>query len=222
MYKITFVLPVYNAQVTIAKCLESLISQKYRAEIIVIDDCSTDNTLRIAENYIKDIILIRNPERMGAAWCRNYGNKRASEQIIAVCDADIYYPDRGKTIKEFFQKFKDMDVFYSALHLKESRNMYQPTLMDAYEWDFKSKSPISHPTVAYRKKVAMDCPYHEDSIDTDLYEFMLLDAHRKGYKFGWDQYPSMMKYEGNSIRDVSGAKKLKLEKYKEYGIEITS
>jgi len=218
--KISFVLPVFNAQATIAACLNSLIAQEYRSEIIVIDDCSTDNTLRIVNQFKDDILLFQNEERKGAAWCRNFGNNKAAEEVIAVCDADVYYKDRSKAIKEFFMKYKSMDVFYSALHLKESRNIYEPELMQANEWDFKSKCNLSHPTFAYRKKVALACPYHEDSIDTDLYEFMLLDAHRKGYKFGWVQNPLMLKYEGNSIRDVSGAKKLKKGKYKEYGIKI--
>ena len=62
--------------------------------------------------------------------------------------------------------------------------------------------------------------YPEITKDSDLYEFMLLDAHRKGYKFGWVQNPMMLKIEGNSIRDVSKAKAIKKKLYKGYGIEI--
>ena len=84
--KISFILPTYNAQATIAACIRSLVNQKYRAEIIVIDDCSTDNTVRIIKvlGMDKDIVLIENEERKGAAWCRNYGNRMAAEDIIAV------------------------------------------------------------------------------------------------------------------------------------------
>ncbi len=92
--------------------------------------------------------------------------------------------------------------------------------MEAYEWDFKSKCPISHPTVSYRRKVAKKVDYMEETIDSDLYEFFLLDAHKKGFKFGGCQNPLMLKTEGGSNRNVEEAKKLKKELYKEYGIEI--
>jgi len=218
--KITFILPVYNAQATIALCLKSLICQKYRAEIIVIDDCSTDNTFRILQSFKDDIILFENEERKGAAWCRNFGNSKASEPVIAVCDADVYYKDRSKAIKEFFMRYKSMDVFYSALHTKEPRNIYDKSLCQAYEWDFKSKCPISHPTIAYRKKVTDKIKYKELSIETDLYEFFLLDAHKAGFKFGWTQNPLMLKFEGSSVRNKDKAWKLKRRLYKEYGITI--
>lgn len=220
--KLSFVLPVYNCQSTVYAAIESLLNQNYdNKEIIVINDSSTDNTDRIVKLFGNKIRYIsRNKPRSGAAVCRNVGNELATGQIVVVCDVDLYYPERAEAIAEFFKKNKDKDVFSSTLHCQDSRKQYQPWEQSAFEWDFKSKCPISHPTVAYRATVSKDCPYHEDSIDTDLYEFMLLDAHNKGYKFGGCQDPLMMKIEGNSLRDVSGAKELKAKKYKEYGIEI--
>ncbi len=73
--------------------------------------------------------------------------------------------------------------------------------------------------MAYRKKVAEQVKYHEESLETDLYEFFLLDAHKKGFKFGGCQNSLMVKIEGDTTRDRTKARKLKAKKYKEYGIK---
>jgi len=222
---ISYVLPVYNAQSTVSKCIKSLLNQRLSPfEIIILDDNSSDNTLNII-NYHKErneiIKVVENKERKGAAYNRNKGNSMSGGDIIAVCDSDFYFPQRGDAIHDFFKRFKEKGVFYSSLQLRSSKHLLDQSVMDAYEWDFNSKCPISHPTVAYKKEVSDECPYHEDSIETDLYEFFLLDAYRKGYLFGGCQDQLMVKIEGDSKRDVSGAKELKQRKYKEYGIKIS-
>ena len=220
--KISYVLPVYNSQTTIHHCIKSLLNQAIKPhEIIIIDDCSTDSTVRLINFQNNPVIsLTINTERMGAAHCRNCGNSKATGDIIAVCDADIYEPTRSEAIIKFFNDFPEKAVFYSALTCLSSKNPNERWDQGAYEWDFNSKCPISHPTVAYKKELADELKYCEDSKDTDFYEFFLLDAHKKGYLFGGCQNTLMNKIEGDTKRDQEGALKLKLEKYKEYGIKI--
>ena len=211
-------MPVYNCQGTVAKAINSLLSQNYKdKEIIVIDDGSTDYTVRICKSFKGQIEFIDRANRAGAAKCRNIGTEIAQGDIIAVCDADYYYPYRGDAIAKFFNKYKKKHVFYSGLHIQDAK---QSGMVEqgAYEWDFTSKCPIPHATVAYRWQVALTCPYSEESVDTDLYEFMLLDARNKGYEFGGCQEPLMLKTERTTARNVEEARKLKAAKYKEYGI----
>ena len=231
--KITYVLPVFNSQATIAQTITSLVNQKNECiEIIIIDDHSEDYTpelIKLVYDHLTDSNrakikeIIFNKTRRGAAYCRNLGNLNATGDIIAVCDADFYYDSRGLAIEEFFtnEENKDKSVFYSALHLRDDRNPVGANgLMEAYEWDFNSKCPISHPTVAYKKEVIKEVSYKTKSQETDLYEFFLLDAHKKGFKFGGCQNPLMCKLENNSIRNKEEAGKLKADMYKEYGIEL--
>jgi len=240
MMKISYVLPVFNSQNTINQCLKSILSQEISPyEIIVINDASTDFTRDILTHheealsksngfttYNKDgktrsqRCIIDNFARKGAAYCRNIGNLMATGEIIAVCDADIYDSKRSSAISEFFEKNPDKSIFYSGLDLKDADKPWERDYMGAFEWDFNSKCPISHPTIAYRKSVANEIKYHEDSIETDLYEFFLLDAHKKGYLFGGCQDPLMEKIEGNTNRNKEEAKKLKQKKYEDYGIKV--
>lgn len=218
---ISYVLPVYNAQEGIARCLQSLFNQELPGEIIVIDDGSTDHTANIIKYYEDKIdVVLTNKKRKGGAYSRNKGNSIARGDVIAVCDVDLYYKSRSTHMSEFFKQNPEKDVFYSALHLKERNKIGEQYLMEAYEWDFKSKCPISHPTVAYRREVADKVKYRELSKETDLYEFFLLDANREGFKFGGSQNPLMLKTEGSSIRKVGDAKLLKKKLYQQYGIEI--
>ena len=223
--KLSYVLPVYNDQAFIVQAIESLLKQKTKGEIIVIDDASTDNTprlLRYMTNKYKKIQVIVNQKRKGAAWCRNVGNKAATGNIIVVCDTDINYKERGHAIRTFFKKNPDKDVFSSSVAIMNAEyfdsEMYK---QDAQEWDFESKCPISHPTIAYRKEYALKCPYHEKTLDSDLYEFCLLDMHKAGAKFGGCADVLVEKLDGYSKRDVKKAKKLKMDLYKEYGIEVS-
>ena len=223
--KISYILPVYNQENTIAQCIESLLFQKNEdSEIIIINDASTDYTKEIIDHFLelkKEIIYIENKERLGAAKCRNIGNERSTGDVIAVCDVDIYYKSRGEAVEDFFENNPDMDIFCSALHYRDSEEPPQHKyIMEAYSWDFKSKCPIAHSTVAYRRHVIERVKYHEKSIDTDLYEFFLLDCHKAGFKMSGCQNPLMYKVENNSKRNVKKAKALKKKLYKKYGIEV--
>jgi len=66
--KILIVTPMYNAESYIAKCIQSVITQDYdNYQMIVIDDCSTDNSYQIAKQFESDkVIVIQNKENKGA------------------------------------------------------------------------------------------------------------------------------------------------------------
>jgi glycosyltransferase involved in cell wall biosynthesis len=219
--KISYVLPIYNGQNTANQCIKGLLKQEVKPhEIIVINDGSDDFTQKILDFHADNITIVEHKERKGGAFCRNLGNDMATGDIIAVCDVDFYYAQRSTAIEEFFTEFKEKSVFYSGLYCRSSLTPTEQWQVEAFEWDFKSKCPISHPTVAYRREMTKEIKYHEDSIDTDLYEFFLLDANKKGYLMGGCQNPLMIKIEGDTVRDRSDARKLKIDKYKEYGIEV--
>jgi len=224
MHTISNVLPVYNSQSSLSHCIESILKQKNFHELIIINDGSDDYSQRIIDfhkkgKYGNQIVVVMNEKRKGGAHSRNVGNRLATGDIIAVCDCDFYYRNRNEVINEFFEK-EDKDIFYSGLHYRPFNTTLEQYKMDAFEWDFKSKCPISHPTVAYKRNVAINIHYLEQTIDSDLYEFFLLDAHASGYTFGACNEALMLKVEGGSKRNAKEAKKFKKEMYKQYGVEI--
>jgi len=220
MSKISFVLPIYNEQTKLAKCIKSLLDQKEcEFEIIASDDCSTDHSKEILYSFKDKITIIESEkERKGASFIRNKLNKLATGDIIAVCDCDYYYDFRGKAILYAFANKPECDVFYSSVHIIDERYPQEMYLQEAEQWNFKSKCNISHTTVAYKKEVALKYPYHELSKDTDLFEFMLLDMHKGNIKFCGCEEPTLIKYENRASRDMFLSYKLKKDMYQKYDI----
>lgn len=84
---ISVIIPAYNAEGTIEKCLEGILKQSYRvSEIIVIDDCSTDNTARIASKY--QCHVVRSDHNLKVAGARNIGLREARSDYIYFIDSD--------------------------------------------------------------------------------------------------------------------------------------
>ena len=87
--KVSIYIPAYNAEKTIKYCIESVVNQSKKFdEIIVIDDKSTDNTLKILEEF-SNINIIKNNTNMGLGYNRNLGMKISSNSIVASIDADV-------------------------------------------------------------------------------------------------------------------------------------
>jgi len=105
--RVSVVIPVYNEEKYLDKCLQSIIKQQVKAdEIIVINNNSTDNTVAIAKKYPVRII---NEKTQGLTPARNRGFNEAKYEIIARTDADTILPANWiKKIKKHFEKDDDV------------------------------------------------------------------------------------------------------------------
>lgn len=92
--KISVIVPVYNEEKYIGQCLESLVNQTRKPlEIIVVDDGSTDNSLRVVKNFqfqISNFKLLRQKHK-GPAKARNLGAKAAKGGILVFADQDMRF-----------------------------------------------------------------------------------------------------------------------------------
>ena len=89
----SIVVPVYNAEDYLSRCVDSLLAQKFRDfEILLIDDGSTDQSPRICEDYAAkhDLIQVLHQANAGVSAARNAGIDRASGQWICFVDSDDY------------------------------------------------------------------------------------------------------------------------------------
>ena len=95
MDKVSVIVPNYNAEKYIGDCIESLVNQTYKnVEIIIIDDCSNDNSVGIVKDYQKkysNILLIELKKNKGVSNARNLGIKKASGEYIMFSDSDDFY-----------------------------------------------------------------------------------------------------------------------------------
>ena len=93
--QISVIMPVYNAQSYVEQAVESVRKQEMIWELLIIDDCSTDDTGKILMKYQNDarIKVIKNAKNSGAAESRNAGIRMARGKYIAFLDADDWWAD---------------------------------------------------------------------------------------------------------------------------------
>lgn len=97
--KVSIIVPIYNVEKQLEKCIKSLINQaseELETQIILVNDGSTDNSGKIAEEYSKkysDKIIYLEKENGGLSDARNYGVKYADGDYISFVDSDDYISD---------------------------------------------------------------------------------------------------------------------------------
>lgn len=97
--KVSIITPAHNSEFFLRQTIESVLSQTFTNwQLIVIDDCSTDSTVEIVEEYCKKderVKLIKCAQNGGAAVARNIGIEAAIGQYIAFLDADdVWRPNK--------------------------------------------------------------------------------------------------------------------------------
>ena len=120
MKKLSIVIPAYNAEDYIERCIDSILDQQYNnnIEIIIVNDGSTDSTGEILNKYKQqypDIINIVSQNNGGVVSARNEGLKNASGEWIWFCDADDYIVRNGLSyvLENFIDDTIDVCTFCS-------------------------------------------------------------------------------------------------------------
>ncbi len=117
---LSVIVPCYNSEKTIKRCLDSIPNSE-KVEIIIIDDCSTDNTKEIIEKYKrtsdKNIILHENSENSGPGISRNNGIRISTGKYITFLDSDDMFLDGYyEEIKKIMDNNYDV-IVYNAKRL---------------------------------------------------------------------------------------------------------
>ena len=165
-----FIMPVYNSSKTIGLAIESMLSQTLKPkEIIIVDDGSTDETVRIVEEFRCDkIVCLRNEVNHGVAFSLNRAIRQTKAEIILRMDGDDYsLPDRAMRQVEIIRQNPDCVVggdCYMVKSMNKGWRVYYPISPgEASRWLKNKRSPLCHPAVGYRKKVIMSVGGYKDN-----------------------------------------------------------
>ena len=172
---ISIITPTYNHEKYIGQCIESVIKQTYdNWEMIIIDDCSTDDTLRIINKFAqKDtrIKLIRHKKNWGIGRLKdtyNQGLRLSKGKLIAILEGDDFWPK--DKLKTQIKAFEDKDVVlsygnwkfvsnngvpiytrkFSQFSTKKLNNDSPPIILDLF---LTLQLPIISSTVILKKEV---------------------------------------------------------------------
>lgn len=124
---VSIICACYNSASYIESTILSILSQTYEDwELIIIDDCSKDNSVAIIKKYIDrsdKIKLLINEKNLGPGLSRNKGINCAIGQYIAICDSDdIWYPEKLK-IQVNFMNDKKVPISYTSYELINSEGL---------------------------------------------------------------------------------------------------
>lgn len=113
--KFSVIIPIYNVEDYLERCLDSLIKQKIEdTEIILINDGSLDRSKDICNRYVKNYsnIILINKTNSGTGDSRNVGMNRAKGEYIYFCDPDDYIENHFfETMSELIKTKKDLYMF---------------------------------------------------------------------------------------------------------------
>ena len=132
--KLSIVIPVYNCENYINRCIDSILNQTYKDyELILVNDGSKDNSLKIIREYEKkyDFIHVIDQKNSGPAIARNTGLKNANSPYIMFIDSDDYidkdyvssymkYSTDFDVVIGGYKKVTDDKVIFVRKHKKDS------------------------------------------------------------------------------------------------------
>ena len=125
---LSIVIPAFNEEEYITKCLEAIFAQEtlFNFEVLVIDSGSTDNTLSLVKNFPQVKIIQIKPEEFGHGRTRNLGARNSKGDFIIFLNADAI-PANNQWLKFLIEEIKSDDSLAGVF----SRHLPRP---DAYQY----------------------------------------------------------------------------------------
>ena len=206
MLTVSVVMPAYNCEKTIIEAVESVLSQTYSDfELLIIEDCSKDNTRKVIEKLAgsdERIKLLINDKNSGASYSRNRGVKEAKGQWIAFLDSDdIWREDKLEKQMQMTKKFPDAVLFYTAsAFMTEEGNRYS-YIMEAQEKisykELLSRNLVSCSSVLVKSEIMKNIKMPGDEMSEDYYTWLKILQDNE-YAYGVNEPLLIYRLMGNS------------------------
>lgn len=191
MPDVSVIVANYNNEKYLERCINSILNQTERdLELIICDDCSTDYSVRVIEELIKNderAVLIKNSLTMGASGARMNCIKIAKGKYIAVQDSDDYStPDRIKIQKEFLDKNPRYAFVSASAYCFDENGVWEKRVCRKAapeNRDFLKRGPYLHAATMFRKEAVFQAGGYvlpTRTQDLDLF-FRLHKAGFRGY-----------------------------------------
>lgn len=168
--KISIIVPVYNSARYITECIESLLQQTYKNyEILLVDDCSTDESLQICKDRAKSnpsISIIHLKKNGGVSIARNIGVRYAKGEYITFVDSDDYVAN--DFIEKLLSPLSTMNydmILSGAIYFRGDGEVYHKETLRTRKWlmnekywlDFIQQPLITSPWAKlYKRKIIQE------------------------------------------------------------------
>ena len=157
--KISVIMGIYNCAATLEESLDCIVKQTYTNwEVIMCDDCSTDHTVQIAEQYVaqypKQFVLLRNKENKGLNYTLNKCLKVAEGDYIARMDGDdLCSVDRFEKEIEALRKNPGIAIVSTDMSFFDENGVWGKTQSELFptKESFLKGTPFCHAACMVRK-----------------------------------------------------------------------
>ena len=180
--KISVIMSVYNGEKHVVESIQSILNQTFRDfEFIIVNDCSTDNSLHVIDGHAKQddrIILIDNKMNLGLTKSLNLGLKEAKGKYIARIDADdVAMPNRLEIQYNYLENNRNIFLVGSgALKIDKNGNSINThkriTNPIKVKKRLEQENCIYHPTILFRNEA--NNFYREHFVYSQDYDFYLM------------------------------------------------
>ena len=158
---VSIIMSVYNGEKFIAETIQSILNQSYtKFELIIVDDCSTDNTVSVIECFNDDrIVLLKNDKNMRLAYSLNKAIKASNGKYIARMDADdLCMTDRLPLQVKYMEEHPDIAVLGGSAQQFGARSslMTYPSEHETIKVEMFFSNPLCHPAVMFRSRAISD------------------------------------------------------------------
>jgi glycosyltransferase involved in cell wall biosynthesis len=164
---LSIIIPVYNTAAYLRKCLDSVSLTKTDVEIICINDCSTDESLSILEEYAgKDerIKVICNKKNTGPSGARNVGLDAALGEYIAFVDSDDYVEPGCFDIALARMLENNVDIVFFGINILANRSKLK-LYSKYYELKFNGQKNTDEKNTAFNAVIVWNKIYKKSIID---------------------------------------------------------
>ena len=203
---VSIIVPVYNVEKYIDKCLNSLVNQTLKnIEIIVVNDGTKDNSQKIIDKYTKKYSFIRSyiKENGGLSSARNYGLKHAKGEYIAFVDSDDFVDKNMFEQMYLYAKNNKYDIVVcDTINVYNDKQSYRISNLKYSDDDVKNYI-ISPPMACiriYKKNIFEKVSFKEGILYEDLNLTPSLVQYtkkigfiNKGYYYYYQRINSIMK-----------------------------
>lgn len=239
--KITVVVPVYNVEKYLSKCLESILAQNFdNYEVVIVNDGSTDNSLEIAQKYEKQypaIIRVISQKNKGLGGARNTGIRNAKGEYILFVDSDDTIKQGMLSNLYYNIKKEDGDIiFFGMEYIDENGKVIDTRLQ--FDDDYSSFTLEEQPFIFSKDSYICDKMYKlslfienniffpENAWYEDLWTEPKLILHTKKMVFTKKIFYEYLQREGSIMHNSNVGKNIDMifavkdiiEYYKQEGV----
>lgn len=170
MEKISVILPVFNEEMLIERCIDSILKQTYKnLELIIVNDGSTDGTLEKIKKYNDNRIRIYGQKNQGAGQARNRGLEEATGDFICFVDSDDTINKNFLEIMSKLLKEKQAQIV-ACSYSRNTHKIYELKKQEAFKYliELPEKIPMSVCGKLFKKETIKEIYFDKSNHFEDI------------------------------------------------------